>query len=150
LDGGSQRLIRRVRRRGQKCDFAKGATFDAKRADRRNVARHADNQIHAIAVERFRAIGLGWDRGTDRVRVIETDDIKPAAPSVVERAEVILRIDQKPRRRSIRDVPGADGVDDSTSLADEDAATLVRQRGASVIDNAGEDARVDLVLTRQP
>ena len=58
------------------------------------------------------------------MRVIEADDVQPAAARISPAVEVILWIDQKPRRRLVRDIPRPEGLEDRRIAAEQQPAAF--------------------------
>ena len=66
------------------------------------------------------------------MRVVEADDVEPARPSVPAACDVILRVDEEPRRRSIRNVPRRKRLDNLVATAQQEPTALVWRRLAGM------------------
>ena len=72
------------------------------------------------------------------MRVIESDDLESAAPRLPPPANVILGIDDKPRR-ILRRVARSHRLDDDVAVTDQQTAALCRRGLTRVRDNIGDD-----------
>jgi hypothetical protein len=64
--------------------------------------------------------------------VIEAEDVEPTCPSLTPAPDVILRIDEEPRRWLSCDVARPERLDDLVAAPDEQPAALVWRRLAGM------------------
>ena len=64
--------------------------------------------------------------------MIEAEDVEPSRPGLAPAADVIVRIDEEPRCRLIRDVARPEGLDDLVVAPEEQPAALVWRRLAGM------------------
>ena len=70
--------------------------------------------------------------------VIEANDLEPAPAGVPKRVEMILRVDEEPRRRRVRDVARGDRLADEGGGPNQEPAALPRRLTPRVDDNVSK------------
>jgi len=79
-----------------------------------------------------------------RMGVIETHDLEPAPAGASKRVEMILRVDEEPRRRRVRDVARGDGRADEGRRPNQEPAALPRRLIPGVDDNVSKRSACEL------
>ena len=109
---------------GQAKKVPAATILEPEQRDVRRIAGEADDQVQVIGIARYGSIRRRRDRRRSGMRVIEADDVQPAAARISPAVEVILWIDQKPRRRLVRDIPRPEGLEDRRIAAEQQPAAF--------------------------
>ena len=99
--------------------------------------------MHTLSVGSLGEVGRRGMGVRVRMRVIETDDIELSGSGRSSGVDVIFRIDQEPRIRLVRNVPGSNDSDDVTRMAKKNPATLERLALTRMRDDVFEHSRRD-------
>lgn len=124
-------------RRRRDRDLVEPVVLEPEQAHVGRIRIRTDDQVQQAAIGGLRAIGRRWDGRRVRMRVVETDDLEAATARRAPGVDVLLRIDDEPVR-IVREVAGADRLDDRLAAAEQDAAAFGRRRLARVREDVVE------------